>query len=145
MFGTESFRAANGLTITSPLSDKVVATPLTVRWKSTYPAGTEYALFFDAPPIGPGQTMRAVPESIHDSTCLAQPSCPSATYLAQDNIYLTKSNSFVLPAFQSSAGYDALILHRLTIVALGPNGRRLGEAAYWVDFRTHANSIGGTT
>ena len=142
----ESFGSNNQIHITQPANDAVVSTPLTIKWTSSYPAGTKYALFFDVPPIPPGRTLRAIPESIHDSTCLIEPSCPQASYLAQFNIYVTSSTHFDLEAFQfSSATYDVLQLHRLTIVALGKGGKREGEASYWVDFRTHPSALGASS
>jgi len=133
--GTAALRQTQAITITAPAGTGIKELPVAVRWASTYPAGTEFVLFLDQAPIPPDQELRYVPQLLHDTSCLIQPSCPDASYLNNLNIYTTTKTSFVFSTLPISANRDPVTLHELTIVALGSDGRRIGEVSATVSFR----------
>jgi hypothetical protein len=130
-----TLRQSQHITITAPGGTGVLRLPLTVSWSSTYPAGTEYVLFLDQAPMPPEQTLRYVPEQLHDTSCLIQPSCPDAAYLDDLNIFTTTKTSYVFSTLPITGNRDTISLHRLTIVALDRGGRRIGEVSATVSLR----------
>jgi hypothetical protein len=133
--GAVTLRQTPQITVTAPGGTGVLRLPLTVSWSSTYPAGTEYVLFLDQAPIPPGQTLRYVPEQLHDTSCLIQPSCPSAEYLGNLNIFTTTKTSYVFSTLPISGNRDSISLHELTIVALDRGGHRIGEVSATASLR----------
>lgn len=130
--------------ILSPRADSVVTVPLKVTWSAPgvhlgTPGGpATYAVFVDRNPMQPGQGLKSLCTP-NDTQCLNTPGEPDAAYLAQQQVYLTKSNSLVLqnlPLNQVPSD-----LHNVTIVLLNAQGRRLGEANYSVEFASSASTL----
>jgi hypothetical protein len=122
----------------SPAAFSDVTLPLTVSWAtSVRDVGTNggyvFAVFVDRAPIGPGQTLRSLAKD--DPTCLAQPTCPDAAWLAQRNIYLTTQPHLTLTTLPDNrtAATHSRDGHYI-IVTLLRGGRRVGESAWQRDF-----------
>jgi len=132
---TVAFGQTRPMTITTPGGTGVMHLPMTVSWSSTYPAGTEFALFLDQAPIPPDTTLRYIPQQAHDTTCLVQPTCPDSAYLNNLNVFTTTKTSYVFTTLPISGDRDSVSLHELTIVALDRDGQRMGEFSARVSFR----------
>jgi hypothetical protein len=125
--------------ITSPGADAVVKTPLTVAWTapgihlgSSAQGPAEYAVFVDRNPMQPGQGLKSLC-SHNDTHCRNTPGQPDAAYLAQSDVFLTKSTSVTLPNLPPQTPPQ---LHTITVALLNSAGQRIGEAAYSVEFET---------
>ena len=141
-----SFRVDSRLHFTSPQPRTKLHQPVRLTWTMRdfriAAAGSEppsqnagyFALFVDRTPIRPGQTMHAVGSS--DPVCKRDPKCPTATYLAQNQIYTTTQTSFTLPQIANiSSDTERVQHHTVTIVLMDTAGHRIGESAWQFDFR----------
>ena len=139
------------LHIFAPKSLTLVTLPVTLRWTirdftiagpspGSDGAHTGYfAIFVDRAPVRPGQTLRAVVSG--DNACLHTPGCPTAQYLADRQVYTTTNTYFTLTTLTSLSGYQKVQLHEATIVLMDPGGHRVGESAWYVDFRVRQEDI----
>jgi hypothetical protein len=132
-----AFRVDERVDITSPDDRADVTLPLTISWTAdgVEPAddgGPYFAVFVDQPPIRPGQSLR----SVADDSCNRTPGCPDLDYFRDRSIYVTETTSVELDVIpqrsgQRTGGDDS---HEATIVLVDADGRRIGEAAYTVQF-----------
>ncbi len=137
------FRGDHRLTFTGPPARHRVVAPFTVTWtmrgfSATGLDGSHdathglFAVFVDRAPMRVGQGIRALAGG--DTSCLRNPRCPDAAYLASINVYLTSDTSLpipVLPAQSSGIGDEQ---HSVTIVLLDGTGRRIGESSWYLPF-----------
>jgi len=133
-----AFRVDHRVHFVAPKSRALVATPITLRWTiagGAPPQGTTFAIFLDRAPIRPGQTLRAV--AAGDTSCKHTAGCPDAEYLAVRQVYTTTDTTLTLNTISSRNSYQTTQLHEATIVLLDATGHRIGEAAWYVDFRMH--------
>jgi hypothetical protein len=131
--GPRAFVADSGLEITSPPALAEVTPPFTVTWTASTADGS-YAVFVDRDPIRPGRGMR----DVADDQCKRVAGCPDVAYLAQRGVYLTRADHVEVPALLPIGGVEGRSshpVHTLTIVRLGLDGRRVGDAAWSVEFR----------
>lgn len=141
-----NFTVDQRLQFVAPPARSLVTSPLTVSWTitgfgveapgSAVPSADAgyFAVFVDQSPIHPGQTMRVV--AAKDETCLHQPGCPDAAYLAARRIYTTTATSITLPAIPALAGNSERIqYHSVTVVLMDTSGHRIGESAWELDVR----------
>lgn len=138
-----AFRTDQRLHIVTPLPNAAVATPLTIRWiTANLPQGTLFALFVDRPPIQPGQSIGAVCRQGRFQGCpRVRTLAELAAYLSSYNVYVTTTHTLTLPDLPNTRPPDfARHAQQLTIVLLDPTGRRVGEAAYTVSFRTQPSA-----
>lgn len=138
-----AFTTDTRLHFTGPKSRALVALPITISWTmknfSVVPPGTVpasnrsgyFAVFLDRAPIKPGQTVAV----IADPQCRRTPGCVSATYLAARGVYTTDSDSLSLKELAEVNDYQSVQLHEATVVLVDAAGRRIGESAWYVDFR----------
>lgn len=130
--------------VVAPKQQALVRMPVTIRWTVrdfhvAAPGSGQrsnagyFAIFVDRAPIRPGQTMRAVVST--DRSCLSTPGCPSPSFLAGLGIYTTTKTSLTLRSVSPLNGYQRVQLHEAVIVLMSPDGRRIGESAWYVDFR----------
>jgi hypothetical protein len=146
-----AFRKDYRLHFTAPRNRAFVTLPLTLKWSidrfQVAPAGSGpprrdvgyFAVFVDASPIKPGATMREVAQG--DGSCLAQPSCPDAQYLHDRQVYTTTDSSLVLQTVQPPAVHERTELHEVVIILMDTRGRRIGEAAWYLQFRMRGRKI----
>ncbi|HVV35402.1 MAG TPA: hypothetical protein VHC63_02280 [Acidimicrobiales bacterium] len=123
--------------IVAPDNRAKVDLPVTIKWRApgiTHAAdGTPFfVVFLDRAPIRPGQTLRAVA----DDSCNRTPGCPDLAYLRDRYVFVTKKTSLTLAVVPKPTGQrtGAKESHEATIVLVNADGRRIGEAAYTVDF-----------
>jgi hypothetical protein len=138
-----SFTTDTRLHITGPKSRALVMLPVTISWTitgfSVVPPGTAppssragfFAVFLDRAPVRPGQTVA----SVADSQCRRSPGCVNATYLAVRGVYTTETDSLTLKELAQLNDYRSVQLHEATVVLVDASGRRIGESAWYVDFR----------
>ncbi|HVV76748.1 MAG TPA: hypothetical protein VHC43_11990 [Mycobacteriales bacterium] len=118
--------------INEPASYSTVGLPLTIRWtaSSTLAPDTQYAVFVDRTVIKPGASIRTVANG--DRQCLANPACPTPTYLHDHDVYVVSSPQLTLKFLPDLAGTKRGISqdeHTITVVILN-DGKRDGENAF---------------
>jgi hypothetical protein len=140
------FVADNRLHFVAPRSRALVQLPVTLRWSITdftvVPPGTVpvsshqgyFAVFVDRSPVKPGQTVAAVA----DSSCRRTPGCMNAGYLADRGVYTASADEVKLSQIASVNSYQKVQTHEATVVLLDSAGRRVGESAWYLDFRMKA-------
>lgn len=127
----------------SPRSRTLVHLPVTISWKmadfkvvgpGTAPVtnGTGYfAVFVDRAPVRPGQSLSAVA----DRSCRDTPGCVNAGYLADRGVYVSREDSVTLTEVASLNSYQTVQLHQAAVVLMSSGGRRMGESAWYLDFK----------
>jgi hypothetical protein len=142
-----AFRTDDRLTIEAPKARSEVDLPVTVRWSvkdftivepgsGTSTAGGDdrgyFAVFVDRTPQPPGKTLAWIARK--DRSCRTGDGCPDAEYLAARNIYSTSDTSITFDQLPRPSDEDRKERHNVTIVLLDPQGRRIGESAFYVEF-----------
>jgi hypothetical protein len=137
-----AFRKDHRVKITAPAAQTTVTLPVTLRWdvKSLPTIGQDvsgqaagFAVFVDRQPMGPGKSFRA----LADDTCKKTKGCPDPAWLAERHVFTTTNRTLVLnsvPANDKGERYGRGNAHEVTIVLVDARGRRVGEAAFAVDF-----------
>jgi hypothetical protein len=147
------FQVDHKVKMLAPKDRAKTTLPVTVRWEldgfrvagphSGEPPSKDagyFALFVDRAPIKPGQTLAAVAGD--DSSCIVSQGCPDRQYLADRQVYVTTHLSYKLRrVFNISDNNDDWQLHDVTIVLLDTAGRRIGEHAYYRDFKLKRDSL----
>lgn len=133
--GSRSFVADQGLHITSPAPLATVSVPFTMAWSGPHKAGRRYGVFVDSTPIAPGRSLR----DMATQQCKRLPGCqPSASYLAGLGVYVSSSDQLTVPTLEpvgGVAGREGHPVHTARVVVLDFSGRRVGDAAWEVEFR----------
>lgn len=147
-----AFRQDHRLEFTAPRSYELVKTPITVSWKmddfdvvkpesgAPRPSTGYFAIFVDRAPVKPGHTLRDVADG--DGSCLRDPDCPDAAYLADRGVYTTTTPSVELASIPALESQEAVQLHEATVVLLDSTGHRIGEAAWHIPFKLAKGSLG---
>jgi hypothetical protein len=138
--GCGSFRSDTAVSITSPAQMSTIQVPFTATWKSTAAPGTRYAVFVDATPMPPGQTMRV----FADTGCKRVPGCyPSPELLASGGIYIANQNHCNIQTIPTAVGMTAHEnppMHTMNIILFSgtgasTQGHRIGDGVWQVEFR----------
>lgn len=119
------------VSITAPRDRAEVELPVTIRWTARDFDGT-YAVFVDRAPVPPGRTLEWLARE--DETCKETPGCPNEAWLRDRDVYETAATELTiddLPDPTDDAGRD---FHEASVVLLDRRGRRIGEAAFTVEF-----------
>lgn len=136
-----AFRQDTRLAFVSPDDGAEVTLPLVLEWTMTdfelrsaeAPAGGSFAVFFDQPPVPPGESLEYVAR--HDVTCLELPGCPGSRYLARKGVYVTTKTKLRIKELPDSGkSATGANRHYATIILLDSEGRRIGEIAYGLAF-----------
>lgn len=108
------------LHITAPRSLATVSEPVTVSWTAgdLGPTPVRYGVYVDRSPVRAGQ--------------LVTDSAP--------NSYTTSVRSISLSQLPNVAGYGKTRIHEVTVVLVDASGRRVGESAWYIDFRLRETS-----
>jgi hypothetical protein len=150
-FSHLGFVADHRLHFVTPASRALVIAPITLSWTITDFAvvgpgeGTPtsragyFAIFVDRAPIKPGQTVAAVASG--DRSCKRTPGCPDAQYLADRRVYTTSQLSLTLDQVTPFHSRQRTQTHQAIIVLLDSSGRRIGESAWYRDFRVKKPSF----
>jgi hypothetical protein len=146
-----AFRVDDRLTIDAPEARSEVTLPVTVRWSikdftivdpgsgaATAKDTGYFAVFVDHTPQPPGKTLAWVARK--DRSCRKSDGCPDAQYLAARNIYSTSSTSITFDQLPRPSDKNKKERHNVTIVLLDPQGRRIGESAFYVEFTVKRKS-----
>jgi len=115
--------------IVQPTENSRHSLPLHLQWTGNNVAGARYALFFDSPPVRPGQSLLSLVDK--QDPCRADNSCLGSSSLTDKYVFVTKATHLdvdLLPDRRKS--HSSLDDHLLTIVMVDGAGRRIGEAAY---------------
>lgn len=139
------FRQDHRLTFTAPESRELVETPLKVSWtiedfQVVKPGSGEpsenagyFAVFVDQAPVEPRATLDEVAED--DPDCVKDPKCPDRTYLADRGVYTTTDSELTLELIPALGSKEDVQLHEVTVVLLDSSGRRIGEVAWYQQFK----------
>lgn len=140
------FKQDHRLHFTSPDSRAQVQLPVTLSWTMgdfrVAARGSEapsehagyFAVFVDRAPVKPGQTLAVVAKG--DPTCRPSEGCPDAAYLRLRGVYTTTAPSLVLRnVVPITSNNDHVQLHEATVVLMDTSGRRIGESAWYRDFK----------
>jgi hypothetical protein len=145
------------LDIVSPADRSTVVLPLVVRWtvddfEVTGPDGADrddagyFALFLDRGPMPPGEGLGSLVDDDDDTSCVPGASCPDRAFLADRNVFTTKSTSFRFDTMadrSEGARRGAGDRHEVTIVLLSGSDERIGESAFSVSFTIDREPPGG--
>lgn len=130
-----AFRADDTVVITSPTPLTTVAAPFTVTWRASTGYDGAFGVFVDREPIAPGRTVR----DLAADQCKRVSNCqPTRSYLAGLGVYVTTGHGVTVATLQLPSGMvgkQAHPLHEATIVLMDRAGRRVGDAAWQVEFR----------
>lgn len=135
------FTQDHRLEITSPKDRSTQALPVKISWKISGftisqrgdPAAADagyFVVFLDRPPIGKGSRLSDIGRG--DPLCRANPGCPDAEYLAQQNIYPTRSTEVSLTSFPVLATDQSM--HTAWVILVDSEGRRTTESQWKVTF-----------
>lgn len=135
--GGLAFREDNRVEILTPGDRAEVPLPLEIRWRADLEpradGGPFFAVFIDREPVRPGQSLRA----LADDSCNRSPGCPDLEYFRDRYVFVTEGTSVTIdavPRAGTSQRTGAKDRHEATIVLVDAEGRRIGEAAYRVEF-----------
>lgn len=144
-----AFTTDNRLHFTAPGSRALVHLPVRLAWDMSdftlvtpgsvppTPHAGYFAIFVDRVPIRAGQSLL----TLADKSCRETPGCYNADYLAARGVYTTSDTSYTLAQIASVDSYQKVQLHEVTIVLLDSSGHRLGESAWYRDFRLRAPGV----
>lgn len=126
------FRADERLAILTPADRSTVVVPFTMAWTlaSPQPQESGFAVLVDVDPPAPGRPLTTLlPESQQDAAA-CDPACQQ-TALEARGVTLTRATSLVIEALPRRSGIPAerARRHRLTVVVVDDQGRRVGEAS----------------
>lgn len=134
-----AFRQDTRLEFTEPSDGATVVLPTTISWtmrdfavRSKESAGGSFAVFIDARPMPPGETLAWLARK--DTECAERPGCPGPKYLARQGVYETTLTSLRLKELPIAS--DTKEHHDVTVVLLDEDGRRIGEISYYTAFET---------
>jgi hypothetical protein len=130
-----AFREDERVDIVEPGDREATSLPVTIRWTADVDAvdgGPYFAVFVDRAPIRPGQSLRA----LADDTCNRTAGCPDVAYLRDRFVYVTDELEVTVDVLPQRSGQrtSADDRHEATVVLVDAEGRRVGEAAYTVEF-----------
>ena len=115
------FRNDHRITLVSPANFATVTLPVTVRWSArdfTPPADGRFLVFVDRSPQPPGDTINDFPVSDR-----------AGIYVADGGEILL--SNFVRDPQAPPAEQDH---HEVTVILVGPDGRRIGETTGFAEF-----------
>lgn len=115
------FRNDHRVTIESPANFATVTLPVTIRWQArdfTPPSSGRFLVFVDRSPQPPGDSINDFPAS------------------DRAGIYTVDGNEIRLSVFarDPQAPPAEQDHHEVTVILVGPDGRRIGETAGFVEF-----------
>jgi hypothetical protein len=120
------------VTITAPRDRAEVSLPVTLRWSARDFDGT-YAVFVDRAPVPPGQTLAWLARD--DELCEQTVGCPNEAWFADRDVYATSSTQLTIDDLPDLTDGERRDFHEASVVLLDRDGRRVGEAAFTVEFQ----------
>ena len=92
-----------------------------------------FAVFVDRAPIKPGRTLEDVGNG--DPLCEDNPGCPDKAYLEAEGVYTTYEPTVTLELVKALSSKEKIQLHQVTVILLDSEGRRIGEHAWFRQFK----------
>ena len=122
---------------------------MTVRWTYdrftvTGPDGGRdphrgyFAVFVDRAPVPAGKDLGWLARN--DRSCRTVATCPDEQYLADRHVFTTTTPEITFDQLPLPAFHKGLEDHTITVVLLDGTGHRVGESAWYVDFRLRRSS-----
>ena len=140
------FKQDHRLQFTTPDDYAFVEPPFTVEWTmedfEVLPAGSGeppsedagyFAVFVDQAPIKPGRTLEDV--AGRDEACKNDPRCPDKRYLEAKAVYVTHQPRLDLELVPQLNTKEKIQNHQLTVILLDSTGHRIGEYAWYLNFK----------
>jgi hypothetical protein len=132
-----------------PKARALVTTPVTVSWsmKGFTATGLDgkkatgqgaFVLFLDQAPMKVGKDLKSIASS--DASCLRDPRCPDASYLAQRGVYVTSDPSVTLTTITAQSDGVGNEQHFVNVIIVDGAGRRMTESAWYLPFQTKRRS-----
>ncbi len=135
-----NFQQDERVEIVQPRDREDVRLPLTIEWifedsrlaAQSGEDGVLFGVFVDRSPMAPGQDVT----SLADEECRRVAGCPDSEWLRQRNVYLTSGTSLPVETITQPVGGPRRDreLHKVVIVLLDQQQRRVGESAFSVEF-----------
>ncbi len=125
------FRADTRLTITAPPDRATVVVPFPLTWTLDDPRPSEsgFAVLVDVDPPAPGRAMTTLlPEAQQGAACDAD--CQQKALSAR-GVTLTRATSLLVSTLPHASGVpeEQARRHRITVVVVDDDGRRVGEVS----------------
>jgi hypothetical protein len=139
-----AFRTDERLTFVSPDDRSTVSLPVTIDWDIRDfdivgpGSGTDedegyFAVFVDRAPMPPGESLRWLARK--DSSCRADDGCPDEEYRNARGVFTTTETELVLEQLpRTTDREDRKERHRVVVVLLDGESRRIGESAFEIAF-----------
>lgn len=140
------FKQDHRLQFTSPDSYELVKAPVEIEWTiedfEVLPARSReppsdgagyFAVFVDRAPIKPGHTLEDVADG--DEACKKDPRCPDRRYLEAKAVYVSHQPRLTLELIPQLASKEEIQTHQLTVILLDSTGHRIGEYAWYLQFK----------
>lgn len=128
-----ALRVDHSISIVEPVDRSDATAPLIVRWTDDAPEpGGSYLVLIDRAPMPPGETVRWF--SKDDPDCEASSACPDDLYLARRGVTIVNTTSVEIEIVPPLKGARSNSYHEVTVVRLGPDGRRDGETSATTQF-----------
>lgn len=129
-----ALRVDHSIAIVEPVNRSDVTAPLVVRWMDYAPKpGGSYLVLIDRAPMPPGETIRWFFKD--DPECEANRGCPDDLYLARRGVTIVNTNSVEIEIVPPLKRAGSNTLHEVTVVRIGPDGRRDGETSATTQFK----------
>jgi hypothetical protein len=144
-FDNLAFTQDHRIDIRHPEDRSEVKLPFRISWTAKHvtigPGADSFAVLVDQQPPPPGQNLRWLYR--FDLVCRSNPKCPDEAFLEGRAVYNTMKKTVVVRAVPQPAISRGVKkkpeFHELTIVLLDKHGRRLGESAWWLEFKLPAS------
>ena len=142
--GQFQFVADHRVHIRAPHQRSTVSLPVTVRWsyddfKVTGPhtsgdshAGY-FAVFVDRTPVPAGKDLRWLARN--DRSCRADDGCPNNEYFTTRQVFTSTEPQMTFAQLPKPGQHHGPENHTITVVLLDGSGHRIGESAWYVDFK----------
>ena len=139
-----AFRVDERLTFVTPEDRADVRLPVTIDWdirdfEVVEPGSAEpsrdagyFAVFVDRSPMPPGKPLRWLARN--DRSCRADDGCPNEEYLRGRGVYTTTDTELRLDQLPRTNDDEKVERHRVTVVLVDTDGRRIGESAFEIVF-----------
>ena len=132
--GHFQFVADHRVHITTPKARSTVSFPLTVRWSVRDVEQGAFAVFVDHTPVPAGKDLKWLARN--DQACKTTAGCPDQSYFTSRQIFTTTKSEMTFPQLPKPRGHvRGPENHTVTVVLLDDTGHRVGESAWYVDFK----------
>ena len=144
--GQYQFVADHRVHIDAPRPRSTVTLPLSLHWsyddfRVTGPDHSRdshagyFAVFVDRAPVPAGKDLRWLARN--DPSCRPSEGCPNEQYFTSRQVFTTTQPQLTFDQLPKPASHRGAETHTITVVLLDGSGRRIGESAWYVDFKVH--------